>query len=363
MKKKMEIEFELRRARKFAGLGKKREAREVLRGILAVESRNEQAWILFADVSDKPADKVRCLKNVLKLNPSNEDCRNRLGSLKQYLTVQEISAFGLEAIQSKTIAPAESKPAPIETIQAPAQNITPANAMIIGRAGKSTREMAEQRQSQGIKFAVFGIAGFIFIGLVLQGVPALTTGAFGVIALLIFIFLPKFIEAEIDSSSKKMKRADRGAKGEEDVGEILAELGDGYYVLHDVRCPNGNIDHIVLGETAGIFLIETKSHGGKVVVQKDTLLVNGKPPEKDFIAQTNRNTYWLRDAIKEATGCEIWIRSVIVFTNAFLVPGKPIKGVAIINKKYLLAMLRKASGDPQLDRMWEMRDKIIENIT
>ncbi|HSD85851.1 MAG TPA: hypothetical protein VLG46_18450 [Anaerolineae bacterium] len=36
----------------------------------------------------------------------------------------------------------------------------------------------------------------------------------------------------------------------------------------------------------GVFLIETKAHGGKVQVLNNRLLVKEKPPEKDFIVQT-----------------------------------------------------------------------------
>ena len=115
--------------------------------------------------------------------------------------------------------------------------------------------------------------------------------------------------------------------------------------MHDIESPYGNIDHIVIGKNAGIFLLETKAHGGKVEVNGETLLVNGKLPEKDFIAQALRNSYWLRDEISQIVGDKPWITPILVFTNAFVPPTRPVKGVSIINKKYLLNFLQKPT-DP-----------------
>jgi hypothetical protein len=63
-----------------------------------------------------------------------------------------------------------------------------------------------------------------------------------------------------------VERRDRGAQGEEHVGELLNALGDaGWRVIHDASLGRGNIDHILIGP-AGVFTIETKSHPGPVRV-------------------------------------------------------------------------------------------------
>jgi hypothetical protein len=72
-------------------------------------------------------------------------------------------------------------------------------------------------------------------------------------------------------------------------------------------------------------VLETKAQGGKVEVTGSNLLINGKAPEKDFIAQTLKNTYWLRDCLQGATAVKVWIKPLIVFTNAFVAPGSPSK--------------------------------------
>lgn len=65
-----------------------------------------------------------------------------------------------------------------------------------------------------------------------------------------------------------VERRDRGAQGEEHVGELLNALrGDGWRVIHDASLGRGNIDHILIGP-AGVFTIETKSHPGPVRVSR-----------------------------------------------------------------------------------------------
>jgi hypothetical protein len=57
-----------------------------------------------------------------------------------------------------------------------------------------------------------------------------------------------------------------GAIGERRVGQVLAELGPEWTVLHSVPVGSGtsDIDHVVIGQ-AGVFTINTKHHPGKSV--------------------------------------------------------------------------------------------------
>lgn len=104
--------------------------------------------------------------------------------------------------------------------------------------------------------------------------------------------------------------------------------------------------------------METKAHGGRVSVTNGQLLVNGHDPEKDFIAQTLNNTYWLREKIGSLINSQVWIVPVIVFTNAFVEGAVPIKGIRVINKKFLLKTLQRSSTRPQNSAIWENREKI-----
>jgi hypothetical protein len=92
------------------------------------------------------------------------------------------------------------------------------------------------------------------------------------------------------------------------------------------------------------------------------LLVNGHDPEKDFIAQVLNNTYWLKEKICNNIDVEVWIAPVLVFTNAFVERISPIKGVTIINKKFLLNLLQKSKGNAKNIPIWENREKIMNSL-
>jgi hypothetical protein len=64
-----------------------------------------------------------------------------------------------------------------------------------------------------------------------------------------------------------VERWARGARGEEEIGRLLEALGDGWFSLHDINTGRGNIDHVVVGP-AGLFTIETKSHRGRICVDR-----------------------------------------------------------------------------------------------
>ena len=171
-----------------------------------------------------------------------------------------------------------------------------------------------------------------------------------------------YTESKAKRMMKEERRAIRGAKAEERIGSDLDNLGEDFLVIHDIASPYGNIDHIVIGKLNGVFLIETKAHGGRVSVTNGQLLVNGHEAEKDFIAQALKNTYWLRDEIRKAINTEIWITPVVVFTNAFVERTHPVKGVTIINKKYLPNVLQRPNPKAQNLSVWESREKILEAL-
>ncbi len=86
----------------------------------------------------------------------------------------------------------------------------------------------------------------------------------------------------------------------------------------------------------GIFLPETRSHRGPVSTTGRKILVNGREPEIDFVAQAFKNSYWLRNEMERLLKVKPWITPVVVFTNAFVKFGRPVKGVRVVNCKFLL---------------------------
>jgi len=120
-----------------------------------------------------------------------------------------------------------------------------------------------------------------------------------------------------------MRNLKLGLQGEIVVGQYLDRLhADGYQVFHDVQGQNFNLDHVLIGP-AGVFTIETKTWNkpfadAKVTFDGECLLVAGKAPERDPIAQARAQVSWLRAQLRESTGKEFDVRPVIVFPGWFV---------------------------------------------
>ena len=229
-----------------------------------------------------------------------------------------------------------------------------------GIAGKSTHEMADRRWKGMLWMGIIGIV--LFGGLWYAFTHAKALGIGGTALVVIFFLIVGYrdiFEMVLGKQEKRVKRARRGARAEEKVDSLLDGLSDDFVVLNDVVSQYGNIDHIVISRYGGLFLIETKSHGGKVTVDNGTVLVNGKLPEKDFIRQTISNAYWLRNRVFELTGVKPWITPLLVFTNAFVAYSQPVKGIRVINKKYLVDIIEKGrNSSPTNAKVWEVREQI-----
>jgi hypothetical protein len=229
-----------------------------------------------------------------------------------------------------------------------------------GKAGKSTYQMADKRGKQVIFILLLGLGSALVIYLLLSNSSALGLSGGAVLVLLVLLrVLPDFFEKKAKQKEKEERRAIRGAKAEEKVESLLDDLGEGYLVLHDVESQYGNIDHLVISQTGGVFLIETKAHGGKVTLADGKLQVNGHDPEKDFIAQCLRNAFWVRDQIQRLIGVKPWITPLLVFTNAFVQGSLTIKGIHVLNKKYLLPVIQgKQIKNSVTNTIWEKREAI-----
>jgi hypothetical protein len=57
-------------------------ARSLLSQVIKTDPRNEEAWLLFADVAEKKEHAIYSLEQVLKLNPVNMEALDRLNALK-----------------------------------------------------------------------------------------------------------------------------------------------------------------------------------------------------------------------------------------------------------------------------------------
>lgn len=125
----------------------------------------------------------------------------------------------------------------------------------------------------------------------------------------------------------------QGARGEEHVGRVLAELEpDGWLTVHDVDTGRGNIDSIVVGP-GGLFTVEVKSYEGRL--DPDRI----RPAD---LKQAYAQKKWLeRLTDRPAT-------ALLVYSRAYLL-GRGVsrrKGVLVLPARLLAAHLRRRA--PQL---------------
>jgi hypothetical protein len=145
-----------------------------------------------------------------------------------------------------------------------------------------------------------------------------------------------------------VERRDRGARGEEHVGELLDELTqESWRVIHDASLGRGNVDHIAIGP-AGVFTVETKSHPGPVHVRR----MHGS-----VIAQAQAQ----RKAIERVTGLEV--QPLVVFSRAWV--DRPMarrKGVRVVPARMLLGFLGKRPTTLTRGQVEEAHEQVVQAL-
>ncbi len=135
---------------------------------------------------------------------------------------------------------------------------------------------------------VLGLRGWVLI--------AVELAAIGVVVIADRMLAPKF------------DRWLQGARGEGSVGAVLDGLaGEGWLAIHDIWLGRGNVDHLVVGP-GGIFTIETKSHRGRISVDR---------LDPRWLSQA----YAEDKLIERITGMKV--QPLLVFSQAYLVGKKP----------------------------------------
>jgi hypothetical protein len=103
-----------------------------------------------------------------------------------------------------------------------------------------------------------------------------------------------------------------GASGESQVSQALKELEPlGYTVINDVNKGHGNVDHVVVGPT-GVFAIETKNRGGRVVADRGRLINRW---DAKYASQTVHEAMWVRDRVAVR-----FVKALLVYPSAKVEP-------------------------------------------
>ncbi len=88
---------------------------------------------------------------------------------------------------------------------------------------------------------------------------------------------------------------------------------------------------------------------GQALAAGETLLLNDDPFDKPLLDQAWKNTFAIRDLIRDVTGNAYKIQPILCFPNAaYIEPPCPVKGVYISRLPFLLRIIQKYSAGPRL---------------
>jgi len=114
------------------------------------------------------------------------------------------------------------------------------------------------------------------------------------------------------------RRLKLGRDGERAVGQFLEGLRvNGARIFHDVPADDFNLDHVVIS-SRGLIVVETKTRTkphpkAQVTFDGREVLIDGRAPDRDPIAQVRGEVEWLKRMLAESTGRDLPIRGVVVF--------------------------------------------------
>ncbi len=73
--------------------GNKENARVIFQQILDADKQNERAWLWMSAVAETPADRVRYLNTVLRINPNNSSALKELSQMRRKRESSNSQAF------------------------------------------------------------------------------------------------------------------------------------------------------------------------------------------------------------------------------------------------------------------------------
>jgi hypothetical protein len=162
----------------------------------------------------------------------------------------------------------------------------------------------------------------------------------GVAALVGIFFLVQLADPFIMFFRRKANRFYRGWSGEMDIKRELENFSDEYSVFWDIVIGQnkGNIDFVVVGPN-GVFMLEVKSHKGEVGFNGREITLNGRNfPQTNVIKQVHGETWALKNYIKQQTGAEVFVHSVLLFSSPYArmrFGYSQIENMSIIQKDFL----------------------------
>ncbi len=149
-------------------------------------------------------------------------------------------------------------------------------------------------------------------------------------------------------SEKRLASYFKGAQGEEQVARALHLLPAGYTVFHGLllRGASTDLDHVVVGPS-GVFVIETKNWSGSITVSGQTILYDGKTPDRSPLEQVHKAVSALQSGLSASRQRNLSVGPILCFAGGRLKGGvQGVAGVILYGPDDLCGVLTEAGEFP-----------------
>jgi hypothetical protein len=195
-------------------------------------------------------------------------------------------------------------------------------ARVLGQGGRYPGQEARKKEHTLLIVGCLAIgllswiSGFITAS-ALQGRRMLLGAGINGIGLLATFAIYFWFDRRLDVLAKQRQNYRQGEAGEIAIANELQKLPETYFVIHGLKTPTGDVDHIVVGPT-GIFALDTKNWKGTVAADKSgELLINGARTDKPSVRQFVARVMEVREKVKSlCENIDPFIKAVFVFTSA-----------------------------------------------
>ena len=196
-------------------------------------------------------------------------------------------------------------------------------AQVHGKAGESTYLKGDRL----LHWALFPMLSMGFLTYVLFRMKSGPAGLLQLVVGCALFGLGCWCAVDVLNLEAAADRYYGGADGEQDVGLVLSRLPQEFHVFNGLGFDGGDVDHVIVGPT-GVFVVETKNHGGTISQRDDRLCRNGIPLSRDFIRQAIREAMYVKRRLSPPGLSHV--QPVVVFARAKVRVRARIDGVRII---------------------------------
>jgi hypothetical protein len=189
-------------------------------------------------------------------------------------------------------------------------------------------------------------------------VSAMVFGVLALVAAWFLIWTAHLCRQRVDAFFK-------GARGEERTAFALESLPEGFSVFNGLArkkgmaLARGDMDHVVAGRT-GVFVVETKNWDGEVTCDHGRVLVDGRPPSRDPLAQVLKARDELEATLTEALETPVKARAVLCFAGrGFFGKRANLNGVEMCHAREVAALIMESPPALNADEVEKAANRLV----